>query len=86
MSDGRLGPPHEDGTDLFRVGNLLSLEHTTARLIGRSVSQFTVVVDLLPKFASKVLPLHSDKRELGALDSADGRASHPLTIYNSYCR
>src|SRR6266436_897973 len=45
---GRIWP--KDGIDLFGVGNLLSLEHATARLIDHPVSQFTVVGDFLAKF------------------------------------
>jgi hypothetical protein len=37
----------KDGIDLFGVGNLLSLEHATAGLIDHTVSQLTIVLDLL---------------------------------------
>src|SRR6184192_4376595 len=46
-----IGVGFKDGIDLFRVGNLLSFEHPTARLVDHTVSQFTVVVDLLAEFA-----------------------------------
>src|SRR5882762_8843614 len=47
----QIGVGFKDRIDLFGVGNLLSLEHTAARLINRTVSQFTVVFDLLAEFA-----------------------------------
>jgi hypothetical protein len=40
----------KDGIDLFGSGNLLSLEHTPAGLVNHTVSQLTIVVDLLPEF------------------------------------
>src|SRR5256886_7039305 len=46
-----IGVGFKDGIDLFRVGNLLSFEHPTARLVDHPVSQFAVVVDLLAEFA-----------------------------------
>ena len=45
-----IGVGFKDGIDLFRVGNLLSFEHPTARLVDRPVSQFAVVGDLLAEF------------------------------------
>src|SRR6516164_10216913 len=35
----------KDGIDLLRIGNLLALEHTTARLIDHAVSKFAVVLN-----------------------------------------
>ena len=49
----QVGVGFKDGKDLFGVGNLLSLEHATAGLIDHTVSELTIVLDLLPEFGDR---------------------------------
>jgi hypothetical protein len=52
----------EDGIDLLGVGNLLSLEHTTTRLIDDALSETTIMFDLPTQFLDRQL----GNRGLGA--------------------
>ena len=52
----------KDGIDLLGVGNLLSFDHSAARLIDHTVSQFAVAIDLL----TQLLDRQIGKRVLAA--------------------
>ncbi len=65
----------ENGINLLRIGNLLSLEHPTAGLIDDAVTQSTVALDLL----SQLLDRQRGKQDFAAhLPGTPQRRSRPF--------